>query len=253
MCISHFYIDDYFIVCVFVFPDATNEENSSMSPPCYHGNLAPSDISHSLVLSSDNSVPSSDGSHSNTTSETLFAPKLVTNFPTFKTAERKELSKVRRVPKRVMFSDDLENSQSSGRSSTMSSSFSDSNHVDNTYSHKPQRPNSIDLDLQNSRSRLQPENLQLSIDNLSYHSNHLLPGYQNQNNSNIQRPSKFARNNNKLSSFSGGRSYPLELRKSLSSPDESTYTTTTSGSYSLTLDEISSSPTDEVFAKDLFV
>lgn len=233
--------------------DVASEENNSVTPPCYHGSLAPSDLS--LVLSPDNLVQSSDGSHSNANSEILFTPKLVTNFPTFKTAERKELSKVRRVPKRVMFSDDLENSQSSGRSSTMSSSFTDFNHVDLTHPHKYQRPSSIDLDLENSRLRHQPEDLRHSVDNLSYHdnkhSNKTLPGYSVlANKTNSQGQTKFADSSRKMLHFNQHRSYPLEFTKSLSSPDEST---TTSGSYSLTLDEMSHSPRDEVFAKDLYV
>ena len=240
----------FFSCLCYFFSDVISEENNSFSPPCYHGNLAPSDLSHSLVLSPSNLVQSSDSSHSNSTSDTLYAPKRVTHFHTFKTAERKELSKIRRVPKRVMFSDDLENSQSSGRSSTMSSTFSDNNHVDNNYSH---RPNSTDLDIGHSRSRSQENDLRHFVDNL--HGNHVLPGYETQrgNNINTYNTFNFNQNTNKPSSFRKSRSYPLELRKSLSSPDESTYTTTTSGSYSLTLDEVSSSPTDEVFVKDLFV
>ena len=226
-----------------------------MSTHCYHGNLAPSDLSRSVVLSPSNLVQSSDSSHSNSshsnsTSDTLYAPRPVTNFSSFKTAERKELSKIRRVPKRVMFSDDLENSQSSGMSSTMSASFSDSNHVNNSsHSHS-----SNDLDMDRNRSRSPGNDLRLSIDNLSYHSNHMLLGYPNHTkNNNNDGAVNLNKNTNKLSSFSNGHSYPLELRKSLSSPDESTYTTTTSGSYSLTLDEVSNSPTDDVFVKDLFV
>lgn len=227
-----------------------------MSPACFHGNLAPSNLTHSVVLSPENLVQSSEGSHSNTNSDILFTPKLVTNFPTFKTAERKELSKVRRVPKRVMFSDDLENSQSSGRSSTMSSSFTDFNHVDLTHPHhRYQRPSSIDLDLDNSRLRHQPEDLRHSVDNLSYHdnkhSNNVLPSNSAlASKSNTQGQTKFAESSRKMLNFNQHRSYPLEFTKSLSSPDEST---TTSGSYSLTLDEMSQSPRDEVFAKDLYV
>ena len=232
------------------FSDPASEENDSVPIPCYHGNLAPSDLSHSVVLSPSNLVQSSDSSHSNSTADTLYAPRPVTNFSSFKTAERKELPKIRRVPKRVMFSDDLENSQSSGRSSTMSSSFSDSNNVNN----HSLRHSSVDLDTDSSRSRSQGNDLRLSADNLSYHGNHMVPGYQTHTeNNNTHSAVNFNRNTNKHSSFSNGHSYPLELRNSLRSPDESTYTTTTSGSYSLTLDESSSSPTDDVFVRDLFV
>ncbi|WAQ98276.1 PC11X-like protein [Mya arenaria] len=48
-----------------------------------------------------------------------------------KTAERKELSKLRKSQKRVMFSDDLENSHSSGRSSTMSDPSYPDNYLNN--------------------------------------------------------------------------------------------------------------------------
>ena len=188
-------------------------------------------------------------SQNSSTSDSLFAPKLTTNFPTFKTAERKELSKVRRVPKRVMFSDDLENSQSSGRSSTMSSSFSDINHVTTlSYPSRVQRPNSIDLE---NNILKHSKNLRHSADNLSCHSNSLLPVYRDfiAKNKTCEQ-TQFLNSDNRLSSFNRGRSYPPEFTKSLSSPDEST---TTSGSYSLTLDEMSSNLGDDVFAKDLFV
>lgn len=49
-------------------------------------------------------------------------PKSAASFSKnpIKTAARKEISKLRKCQKRVMFSDDLENSHSSGRSSTLS-------------------------------------------------------------------------------------------------------------------------------------
>ena len=235
-----------------VFTDAASEE--TMSPPCYHGNLAPSDLSHTLVLTPENFVQSLDGSHNTSTSDTFLAPKLSTNFPSFKTAERKELSKVRRVPKRVMFSDDLENSQSSGRSSTMSSSYSDINHVPAQNIPRIHRPYSIDLD--HNTSQPYSKDLRYSADNLSYHGNNfhsnVLPSYPNfvSKNNNTHDKKQFLNSDKKLSSFNGSHSYQPEFIKSLSSPGEST---TTSGSYCLTLDEPSSSLSYDVFAKDLFV
>ncbi|XP_060575033.1 protocadherin beta-15-like [Ruditapes philippinarum] len=60
--------------------------------------------------------------NSNSDSDQSFYPRTAVsfcNYPT-KTAERREISKLRKSQKRVMFSDDLENSQSSERSNILS-------------------------------------------------------------------------------------------------------------------------------------
>ena len=59
--------------------------------------------------------------NSSSDTDQSFLPRTaVSNYPT-KTAERREISKLRRSQKRVMFSDDLENSHTSERSNTLSS------------------------------------------------------------------------------------------------------------------------------------
>ncbi|KAH3833363.1 protocadherin beta-15-like [Dreissena polymorpha] len=100
------------------------EMTSPGSPDSAIGHLSPRELYYSSHLGHPHQrspdVSTTDANEVSTYNVVM--PKLVPDFSHFptKTAERKELSKLRLSKKRVMFSDDLENSHSSGRSSTVS-------------------------------------------------------------------------------------------------------------------------------------
>lgn len=89
----------------------------------HHNNYLSESVQRYNVYNDKLSSFSGHGCHDNlsNTSDNLYMPQTVASFsnnPT-KTAEKREIAKLRKIQKRVMFSDDLENSHSSESSSTL--------------------------------------------------------------------------------------------------------------------------------------
>ncbi|XP_045205261.2 protocadherin beta-14-like [Mercenaria mercenaria] len=160
--------------------DIAGSSTDSYLPPKYtdlHSNYTDGSVSKNNIYN-DQLPPFSHQTYfdnfnsSSNNSDSSFLPQTTASFssnPT-KTAERREISKLRKSQKRVMFSDDLENSHSSERSSTLSNqSASDISHISDSRLKPRKFHRMLSEDITSSPSQLNRANdwLRRSADSFS--------------------------------------------------------------------------------------